>query len=102
MRQTLLGHTGWIKGVSVTPDLRIAVSVGDDKTLRVWDLGNGDCLHVLGGHSGEVDTVTMTADGRRAISGSRDKTLRIWDLEVGRCMQVLGELPASVRDSTDR
>jgi hypothetical protein len=76
--------------VKVTPDGRRAVSVGkDDKTLRLWDLEGGKCLHTLEGHSGSIWSVSVTPDGRRAVSGGHDKTLRAWDLETGKCLRIL-------------
>ena len=88
-RLVLGGGSSWITIVSVTPDGVRAVSAGDDKTLRVWNLETGRCLRVLEGHSGTVRSVSVTPDGRRAVSASADKTLRVWELETGRCLRVL-------------
>jgi WD40 repeat protein len=85
--RTLEGHSDSVKGVSVTPDSRRAVSAGGwDLTLRVWDLETGACLRTLEEHS---NSVSMTPDGRRAISASHDYRLRVWDLETGACLRVL-------------
>lgn len=89
LAKNLEGHTDGIRCVSVTPDGRRAVSGGDDKTLRVWDLGSGECLRVLKGHAGTVGSVSVTPDGRRAISGSGDRRVCEWDLETGACLRTL-------------
>jgi hypothetical protein len=45
--RALEGHTDEVCSVSVTPDGRRTVSGSEDKTLRVWDLGSGQCLGVF-------------------------------------------------------
>ena len=71
----------------------MAVSGGDNKTLRVWDIESSKCLHILKGHSNSVNAVSITPDGRLAVSGcnknSSDNTLRIWDIESGKCLHTL-------------
>jgi hypothetical protein len=82
--RTLVGHSGYVTGVAVTPDGRWAVSASSDQTLKLWDLETGRELRTLEGHSGLVTGVAVMADGRRAVSASWDKTLKVWDLETGR------------------
>jgi hypothetical protein len=70
----------------MTPDGRRAVSWGDDKTLRVWDLESGVCLRILEGPSEGIERVRgvhVMPDGHRALSISSDGALRVWDLESG-------------------
>ena len=87
--RTLQGHTGGVDSVAVSPDGRHIVSGSGDKTLRVWELGTGRCLHTLQGHTGGVDSVAVSPDGRHIVSGSGDKTLRVWELGTGRCLHTL-------------
>ena len=67
------------------------VSWSYDSTLRIWDVSNGTCDHVLEGHSGGVTGVVELRDGR-IVSCSDfvtfDKTLRIWDISSGTCDHV--------------
>jgi serine/threonine protein kinase len=49
---TLQGHTSSVHSVAVSPDGRHIVSGSGDKTLRVWELGTGRCIHTLQGHKG--------------------------------------------------
>lgn len=38
---TMKGHKGRVNGLSVHPSGKIAISVGKDKTLRLWNLMTG-------------------------------------------------------------
>jgi small GTP-binding protein len=75
--------------VAVTPDGRRVISGSNDGTVRVWDLGTGQCLATLENHIDFVWGVAVTPDGRRVISGSDDGTVRVWDLETGQCLATL-------------
>jgi WD40 repeat protein len=93
--RTLEGHTSGVNAVAVV-DGRRAVSASDDRTLRVWDMGNGQILQTLEGHTAGVRAVAVV-DGRRAVSASDDGTLRVWDLESGETLQTLEGHTAKAR-----
>jgi hypothetical protein len=83
---TLQGHEGFVHTVALGElgGRPIAVSGGDDKTVRVWALDTGGALgRPLRGHRGWVTAVAVGALGGRqiAVSGGDDKTVRVWDLE---------------------
>jgi hypothetical protein len=78
------GHTATINDVVFSPDGRLAASGGDDKTVRVWDVGTGAELHKLEGHAERVVCLCFCPDGRHVVSGSADKTLRMWDITTGK------------------
>ena len=40
MRLLQIGHDNWVRGIAFHPSGKYAVSVADDKTLRIWDLKN--------------------------------------------------------------
>ena len=68
--------------LDVTPDGRRAVSGGEDKTVRVWNLETGES-RVLRGHTNGIEAVSMTPDGQMAVSGSWDFAVRVWNLKTG-------------------
>jgi serine/threonine protein kinase len=88
--RVLVGHSGRVRGVAVTPDGACAVSASDDQTLRYWDLQTGSTKKVLRGHTGAVTGVAVTPDSRHAISSSDDHTVRIWDLQTGLAQVLTG------------
>jgi WD40 repeat protein len=87
--RTLEGHSGYVRGVGLRGDGKLAVSVSNDETLTVWDVESGRVLRTLEGHTGPLNGVALSVDGKRAVSASNDKTLRVWDVESGRVLRVL-------------
>jgi WD40 domain-containing protein len=64
----------------------VAVTGGDDGTVRVWDLASGTAVgEPLTGHTGWVRSVAVgTLDGRPiAVTGGFDQTVRMWGLASG-------------------
>ena len=59
-----------------------------DTTVRIWDLNQGVCVHVLEGHSRSVSSITLMSNGR-LVSGSGDHTLRVWRPSDWACEAVL-------------
>ena len=65
-------------------DETLAVSGGEDGSVRVWDLATEREQAILTGHAGEVFSVALTPDGTRAVSGGDDGTVRVWNLTADR------------------
>src|SRR5262249_21283445 len=68
---------------------KLALSGANDKTVRLWDLETGSCVHVFKDHAAQVRQVAWSTDEQYALSGANDKTVRQWDIWRGACMQVL-------------
>jgi WD40 repeat protein len=83
----LNGHEYWVNALGVINKQKV-VSGSNDKTLRVWDIDNGECLQEFKGHEDWVSTVAVINE-QKVVSGSRDKTLRVWDIHSGVCLQKL-------------
>jgi WD40 repeat protein/tRNA A-37 threonylcarbamoyl transferase component Bud32 len=71
------GHAGAVHGLAYGPGGRLA-SVGDDRTVRVWDAAGHELL-ALPGHSQTLRAVAFSPDGHRLASAGDDGTIKVWD-----------------------
>jgi serine/threonine protein kinase len=77
------GHTAKVNAVRFLPDGMRALSCGNDNTLRLWNLADGEEIRRFTGHTSWIMGLAVSADGRQALSASADKSLRAWDLTTG-------------------
>jgi streptogramin lyase len=80
--QTLTGHTGAVANVAVSPDGKTLVSVGNDNTVRLWNVATGKLLKTLEGHTAWVGSVVITPDSNSVITAGGDNIIRVWDLKT--------------------
>lgn len=40
-------HTNWVRCTRPSPDGNQMVSCADDRTIKLWDLKSGDCIHTF-------------------------------------------------------
>ena len=64
----LAGHLGSVNEISVFPDRRRLASVGEDGTLRIWDVATQKSRTITLGHEG-LHSVAVSPDGRRVAAG---------------------------------
>jgi WD40 repeat protein/predicted Ser/Thr protein kinase len=74
------GHDDRVWSAAFSPDSRLLASCSRDRTVRVWQVGSGECRE-LRGHTNEVFTAAFHPDGKRLATGGRDRAVWLWDLE---------------------
>jgi endonuclease YncB( thermonuclease family) len=77
------GHTLTIFSAAISPDDKVAVSGGGDRTVRLWDLDARRQRAVLEGHKRAVWSVAITPDGKTVASGGVDGVIKFWDAATG-------------------
>ncbi len=82
--QQLLGHTNWVQRLAFSPDSAQLASASSDGTLKLWKMGNGNCLQTFMGHADRVMCVAWSPDGRTLASGGWNSTIFLWDIIQGR------------------
>ena len=89
-------NTFLIDDLAILPGDKLAITGGgtrplgeEDKTLRLWNLITGECLHIYEGHSNKIYSIALSADGKHVISGGFDHTIRVWEVESGRCLKII-------------
>ena len=72
-----------LTSLAMTPDGKLLASGAWDKTIRLWQLSDGECLATLRGHKRGVTCLAAAPDGSLLASGSWDDTIRLWRLPGG-------------------
>eukprot|EP00559_Dactyliosolen_fragilissimus_P006303 CAMPEP_0184854668 /NCGR_PEP_ID=MMETSP0580-20130426/31_1 /TAXON_ID=1118495 /ORGANISM="Dactyliosolen fragilissimus" /LENGTH=331 /DNA_ID=CAMNT_0027348957 /DNA_START=46 /DNA_END=1041 /DNA_ORIENTATION=+ len=79
LRQDLIGHTGYLNTVCVSPDGSLCASGGKDGTAMLWDLNEGKRLYSL--NAGEIIHSLCFSPNRYWLCAATDTCIKIWDLE---------------------
>jgi guanine nucleotide-binding protein subunit beta-2-like 1 protein len=79
LKANLVGHTGYINTVTVSPDGSLCASGGKDAEARVWDLQDGKLLQQL--NTGSTINALCFSPNRYWLCAGTDNGIKIWDLE---------------------
>ncbi len=79
--RVMQGHTKRVNQVTIDQQNKIALSVSDDKTIKFWDLMNGQCLYTFDNANAYYSRVVLSMNGQYAISGDTSGALLVWSLD---------------------
>jgi WD40 repeat protein len=91
------GHVKPVMTVALLPGDQRALSAGEDRTIRLWDLNDGKQLRQFEGHDKHVWALAVRPDGKSFASSGQDADIRLWSLNGQPRSRLLASLPASVR-----
>lgn len=89
------GEQGIIR-CAISPSGRLALTAGNDGTVRMFHLESGKELKKFKEHNGQSYTVAFSPVGWLALSGGEDGRLVLWDLDVGEKVRALDGHGANV------
>mmetsp|Transcript_21806 Transcript_21806/g.26499 ORF Transcript_21806/g.26499 Transcript_21806/m.26499 type:complete len:316 (-) Transcript_21806:372-1319(-) len=79
LKTNLIGHTGYLNTVTVSPDGSLCASGGKDGTAMLWDLNEGKRLYTL--DAGDVIHSLVFSPNRYWLCAATGSSIKVWDLE---------------------
>jgi len=79
LRTDLVGHTGYVNTVTVSPDGSLCASGGKDGNAILWDLNEGKKLSEL--NAGDTIHSLVFSPNRYWLCAATASSIKIWDLE---------------------
>ena len=70
MLRTFRGQETFVKDIALLPDGRRFLSVGDNGSMWLWDVDNGQVIRKYANNLLPVNGIAVTKDGRRAVACS--------------------------------
>ena len=108
-----IAHKGEINALAFTPDGKMLISGGADKSIKIWSIQQDTLLKIIvdnnlpngsDAHKGSVRSLAISPDGKLLVSCSFDKTIKFWSLPKGELLKTIDnqeERMLSVVISTD-
>jgi len=87
LQATLVGHTGYINNITISPDGSLCASGGKDGTVMLWDLNEEKHLYSLDG--GDIIHSLSFSPNRFWLAAGTDAGVRIFDLQSKRVESTL-------------
>ena len=77
------GHVGSVWDVQFSPDGRLIMSCGGDRTVRLWDHSSDTVVGPFRGHTAAVRAGRFHPSGQQMLTAGEDGAMRLWATEDG-------------------
>ncbi|MEH2300154.1 MAG: serine/threonine-protein kinase, partial [Nostoc sp.] len=78
------GHSDSINSIVISPDGQTLISASNDKTIKVWNLKNGDEIFTITLDADIVKCLVISPDGHTFVSGSINGVIQVWNITTGK------------------
>jgi U3 small nucleolar RNA-associated protein 13 len=85
---TQKAHDKDINAIDISPDDKLFVTSSQDRTIKVFNVDDGQVIGILKGHKRGVFSAKFSAAERVLASGSGDGTVKLWSLTNFTCLKV--------------
>jgi len=79
---SLLGHEDDITALAFSPDGRFAMTAGDDRTIRLWELPSCRCLRTFSTPKHTIDALYFDPSNLFALSVTANGLMRLWSIAI--------------------
>lgn len=83
--QRFVAHTDGVASIDISPCGTFMVSGGHDRTVRLWDIATGRCLHTFKEFSHSVMAVRFGGSSDRIVAVDYSNTLRCFSIVDKQC-----------------
>lgn len=83
------GHSGAVKGITLSPDGKYLFTASRDRTVKLWETATGRELRTYYGMSRTVYTVAVSSNMKYVAAAGNDYDIYMWEIETGKLMHVL-------------
>lgn len=87
------GHQGWIRALSVSLDGMLLASVGNDLSVRIWNVADGSLVREWPAHERFIYSVLFHPSGEFLLTGDLVGVVKQWKIATGELVRTFDAKP---------